>query len=93
MNIEFCFNNTSDEGKEIAFNSTNFPENINFKVGDLIWIRDFQRFLKKGYLYSPDTEADYGGFDDTSGLCEVLGFYHGYDEVIGYILIVSVECR
>jgi hypothetical protein len=93
MNIEFCFNNSSEEGKLIVFNSTNFPENINFKIGDYIWIRDFEKFLKKGFLYSPDSTADYGEFNDISGLCEVVLLHHGYDEVIGYILIVSVECR
>ena len=93
MNIEFSFNNNSSEGKTMVFHSVNFPENINLKIGDLIRISDFDKFLEKGYLYSPDNTDDYAELNDKSGLCEVLGFHHGYDENIGYILIVSVECR
>ncbi len=93
MNIEFSFKNNGYTGKTLSFYSTNFPENINFKIGDFIWISDFNKFLQKGQLYCPDLSDNYSELDDKSGLCEVLGFHHGYDDSLGYILIVSVECR
>ena len=93
MNIEFSFKNEPDSGKMMAFYSTNFPENINFKVGDLIWISSFTKFLKKGRLNCPDKDVVYAELGEESGICEVLSFYHEFIEGMGYAVILEVECN
>ena len=55
----------------MVFHSVNFPENINFKIGDLIWISDFDKFLEKGYLYSPDNTDDYAELNDKAVNSEI----------------------
>jgi len=92
MNIEFSFSNIPEQPRTaMVFHSVNFPENIKFNVGDNIWLYDFKEFLKEGYLYSPSENENYVGLEEESTLCEVLDISHGFDNKIGYILIVSVK--
>ena len=50
----------------------------------------WKKFLQKGQIYYPDEHADFGEFDDVSGLAKIVNIIHGFNEH-GCIKIISVE--
>ena len=98
MNIQFTteeddrFVKTLD--KYCDFYSLNFPDNINFKVGDVIYLMDFSHLLKKGNYYLGGwikNQDEFAEFEETSCLCTITGISLGYINNSEYMLIVTVE--
>jgi len=90
MNIQIECNEHEDR----AFYSLNFPDNINFKRKDKIWLMDFMHFFQKGNLYYENHGYDISEFDEleeTSLVCDITNIQHGFIESVGYILILQVD--
>ena len=87
MIVEFSFNEEFE--KTLSFFGKEFPE-IDLQIGQTIWFHDFEKFLQKGQIYYPDEHADFGEFDDVSGLAKIVNIIHGFNEH-GCIKIISVE--
>ena len=90
MNIQIQCN----QNEVRAFYSLNFPDNINIKKSERIWLMDFRHFFQKGNLFYDNhcyEITEFEEFEDTSLVCDVTSIEHAFKENIGYMLILNVD--
>jgi len=93
MNIEFHFNNI-EEDLMASFFCKNFPDNINFNIGETIDIEGFLPMFTKGELYFPESDVFYMEIDEvyTHG-CDgkITNIKHAFVKEVGYLMMVHID--
>ena len=91
MNIEFIDYNNYKGNKIRNFHSTTFPKDISLRVGDTIFLTDFNKFLVKGSLCYPENVELYTEIEDLDHHVYVItNIFHRYNEVTGYVMLVQI---
>ena len=94
MNIQFNLEDHWDK-RCWVFHCKDFPD-INFHIGDEIWIYDFAELLDPGWLYSPDVDFDISQYYSREeiywgdSLHEIVSISHGMIET-GYIKMITLK--
>ena len=90
MNIQFSYDDFLENNLQAHWYCTEFP-NVTFNVGDQLWLNDFKSILKIGKLHQLYDDDEFIGWDFVDYLAEVTSVMHGYEESVGYILVVSLK--